>query len=125
MVDVAAMRRALDETEKAALDDNLFDFGTAKLSPDSAPTLDEMPKVLSGDPDVAVYIVGHTDNAGTFDANLALSRARAEVVVAALTARGIARARTVPAGVADLSPVASNATAAGRQMNRRVEMVRR
>jgi OmpA-OmpF porin, OOP family len=125
MVDAAAMRSALDETGKIALDNILFDFGTATLSPDSAPTLDEMAKLLSDAPEVAVYIVGHTDNVGSFEANLALSRARAEAVVAALGARGIDPARTVPAGVADLSPVASNATDAGRQMNRRVEMVRR
>jgi outer membrane protein OmpA-like peptidoglycan-associated protein len=125
MIDAAAMRTALDETGKIALDDILFDFGTATLSPGSAPTLDEMAKLMAGAPDMAVYIVGHTDNVGTFEANLALSRARAEAVVAALTARGVEAARTVPAGVADLSPVASNATEAGRQMNRRVEMVRR
>jgi outer membrane protein OmpA-like peptidoglycan-associated protein len=125
MIDAAAMRSALDETGKIALDNILFDFGTATLSPDSAPTLDEMARLLTESPETDVYIVGHTDNVGTFDANLALSRARAEAVVGALSARGIAAGRVVPAGVADLSPVASNATEAGRQMNRRVEMVRR
>ena len=125
MVDAAAMRTALDDTGKIALDSILFDFGTATLAPQSASTLDEMARLLTESPDLAVYIVGHTDNVGTFETNLALSRARAEAVVAALGARGIDAARTVPAGVADLSPVASNATEAGRQMNRRVEMVRR
>jgi outer membrane protein OmpA-like peptidoglycan-associated protein len=125
MIDAAAMRTALDDTGKIALDNILFDFGTATLSPESAPTLDEMAKLLGESPDMAVYIVGHTDNVGTLEANLALSRARAEAVVAALGARGIDAARTVPAGVADLSPVASNATEEGRRMNRRVEMVRR
>jgi outer membrane protein OmpA-like peptidoglycan-associated protein len=125
MIDAAAMRTALDDTGRIALDNILFDFGTATLSPESAPTLDEMAKLLGESPDMAVYIVGHTDNVGTLEANLALSRARAEAVVAALGARGIDAARTVPAGVADLSPVASNATEEGRRMNRRVEMVRR
>ena len=125
MIDAAAMRTALDDAGKIALDNILFDFGTATLSPESAPTLDEMAKLLGESPDMAVYIVGHTDNVGTLEANLALSRARAEAVVAALGARGIEAARTVPAGVADLSPVASNATEEGRRMNRRVEMVRR
>ena len=125
MIDAAAMRSALDDTGKIALDNILFDFGTATLSPESAATLDEMAKLLAGNLDLSVYIVGHTDNVGGFDANLVLSRARAEAVVAALTSRGSDAARPVPAGVADLSPVASNATDAGRQMNRRVEMVRR
>jgi outer membrane protein OmpA-like peptidoglycan-associated protein len=125
MIDAAAMRSALEESGRIALDNILFDFGTATLSPESAATLDEMARLLAESPDLAVYIVGHTDNVGTFDANLALSRARAESVVAALTRRGVDADRTVPAGVADLSPVASNATEAGRQMNRRVEMVRR
>jgi outer membrane protein OmpA-like peptidoglycan-associated protein len=125
MMDAAAMRTALDDTGRIALENILFDFGTATLSAESAPTLDEMAKLLTETPDMAVYIVGHTDNVGTFEGNLALSRARAQAVVAALTARGIDAGRTVPAGVADLSPVASNATEASRQMNRRVEMVRR
>ena len=125
MIDAAAMRTALDDTGRIALDNILFDFGTATLSAESAPTLDEMAKLLAGTPEMTVYIVGHTDNVGTFDANLALSRARAEAVVAALAERGIDAERAVPAGVADLSPVASNMTEAGRRMNRRVEMVRR
>lgn len=125
MVDAAAMRTALDDTGKIALDSIFFDFGTAALAPESTPTLDEMAKLLSENPEIGVYIVGHTDNVGSFEANLTLSRARAEAVAAALVDRGIAAERVVPAGVAALSPVASNATEAGRAMNRRVEMVKR
>jgi outer membrane protein OmpA-like peptidoglycan-associated protein len=125
MIDAAAMRTALDDTGKIALDSIFFDFGTAALTPESAPTLDEMAKLLTETPDIGVYIVGHTDNVGSFDANLVLSRARAEAVASALVDRGIAADRVVPAGVAALSPVASNATEAGRAMNRRVEMVKR
>jgi OmpA-OmpF porin, OOP family len=125
MIDAAAMRTALDETGKIALEAIRFDFATATLTQDSAPTLDQMARLLDENPAVQVYIVGHTDNVGTFDANLALSRARAEAVVAALVARGIAAPRVVPAGVADLSPVAPNTTEEGRARNRRVEMVQR
>ena len=125
MVDAAAMQNAIDETGKIAIENIYFDFGTATLSAESAPALDEMAKYLSANPEVGVYIVGHTDNVGSFEANLDLSRRRAEAVVDALSARGIARDRTVPAGVAALSPVASNATDEGRQRNRRVEMVKR
>lgn len=125
MIDAAAMRTALDETGKIALEAIRFDFATATLTPDSTPTLDEMARLLAENPQVQVYIVGHTDNVGAFDANLALSRARAEAVVAALVARGIDAPRVVPAGVADLSPVAPNTTEEGRARNRRVEMVQR
>jgi outer membrane protein OmpA-like peptidoglycan-associated protein len=70
--------------------------------------------------------VGHTDSVGSLEANLALSRARAEAVVTALQARfGVAAGRAVPAGVGPLAPVASNATDAGRALNRRVEVVAR
>ncbi|MGI1663093.1 OmpA family protein [Palleronia sp. KMU-117] len=125
MIDAAAMRTALDDTGRIALDNIYFDFGTSVLTPESAPALDEMAKLLFDAPEIGVYIVGHTDNVGSFEANLVLSRERAEAVVEALAARGIARDRIVPAGVAALSPVASNATETGRQMNRRVEMVMR
>ena len=125
MVDAAAMRSALDETGKIALDAIEFDFAKATLRPQSNATLDEMARLLTDNPDYKVYIVGHTDNVGGFESNLALSRARAEAVVAALITRKIDGDRVVPAGVADLSPVASNATEAGRARNRRVEMVKR
>jgi outer membrane protein OmpA-like peptidoglycan-associated protein len=71
-----------------------------------------------------LHVVGHTDNQGGLDHNLALSKQRADAVTAALTATyGIAAVRLTANGVAYLAPVASNAAEAGRAKNRRVELV--
>jgi len=72
-----------------------------------------------------VVIVGHSDNQGTLDANLALSQRRAEAVRDALVSRGVAAERLDARGVGFLAPVASNATEEGRARNRRVELVLR
>ena len=69
-------------------------------------------------------MVGHTDNQGTLDSNIALSKRRAEAVNAALASQyAIAANRLAAYGVADLAPVASNAAEDGRAKNRRVELV--
>ena len=68
---------------------------------------------------------GHTDNAGTLTHNQQLSAARAQAVVAALEAQGIAAARLQAAGFGQTKPLADNATEAGRAQNRRVELVKR
>lgn len=68
-----------------------------------------------------VQITGHTDNRGAADANLALSRQRAEAMRNALLAAGLAPERLQTAGAGDTQPVASNATAEGRFRNRRIE----
>jgi outer membrane protein OmpA-like peptidoglycan-associated protein len=68
-------------------------------------------------------IVGHTDNVGNSDSNLALSKGRANAVVAYLTNRGISRSRfQLVDGRGDASPIATNATADGKAKNRRVEI---
>ncbi|HMK65664.1 MAG TPA: OmpA family protein, partial [Thermodesulfobacteriota bacterium] len=71
-----------------------------------------------------IYIVGHTDNVGTFDSNVKLSQARAASVVSALVNKqGIAALRLIPFGAGPTSPVASNKDEKGRAQNRRVELV--
>ena len=69
--------------------------------------------------------MGHTDNVGTHEYNIALSERRAAAVVRELTAKhGVAAARLKPAGVGMLSPVAPNDREEGRAKNRRVELVK-
>jgi outer membrane protein OmpA-like peptidoglycan-associated protein len=126
LIDAEGLAKALVEQGRIAVPNIYFDFGQAILKPESQPALDEIVALLSAEPALNLYVVGHTDNVGGYESNLSLSRARAEAVVAALVSRaGVDRARLVPAGVADLAPVASNATESGRAMNRRVELVAR
>jgi OOP family OmpA-OmpF porin len=125
MIDAAAMAKGITEEGHVAVDNVFFDFGTAILTPEAAPALAEMAKLMADNPGLKVFIVGHTDWVGDADANLALSRARAEAVVAALVAQGVAADRVEASGVGMLSPRATNTTDAGRQLNRRVELVER
>jgi len=103
----------------------VFETGGAALSEGSAPALDILARFLSRNPALAVVIVGHSDNQGSLEANVALSKRRAEAVRAALVERGVAGARLEAHGVGYLAPVASNASEAGRTLNRRVELVLR
>ena len=101
-----------------------FDFNKADLKPESDTQLAEMANYLAKNPTAKMFVVGHTDNVGGLDYNLALSQKRAQAVVAALTGKyKIAPARLVARGVGPLSPIASNREDAGRAKNRRVEMV--
>jgi outer membrane protein OmpA-like peptidoglycan-associated protein len=96
-----------------------------RIKPESDAAISEIAKLLENDDALKVYIVGHTDNVGSFDSNMKLSMSRAEAVAKALTGKyGIAAARLKPHGVASLSPVASNDTEDGKAKNRRVELVK-
>jgi OOP family OmpA-OmpF porin len=124
MVDAAAMAKGLGETGRIALYGIYFDTDKAVVRPESKPTLDEIAKLLNGQPGLSVYIVGHTDSQGTLDYNLNLSRQRAEAVATALvTTYRIARPRLQTAGLGFLAPVRPNTTEPNRALNRRVELV--
>jgi OmpA-OmpF porin, OOP family len=124
MVDAAAMAKGLGETGHIALYGIYFDTDKAAIKPESRPTLDQIAKLLAGQPQLNVFIVGHTDNQGNFDYNLDLSRRRAEAIAAELAkSYRIAQPRLRTAGVGFLAPVGSNATESGRALNRRVELV--
>jgi outer membrane protein OmpA-like peptidoglycan-associated protein len=100
-----------------------FDFARSDVKPESQPALQEVAKMLRANPSVKVWVVGHTDNVGTADSNVALSNARAAAVVQALVAAGIDARRLTPHGDGPFAPVASNTTEEGRARNRRVELV--
>jgi OOP family OmpA-OmpF porin len=124
MVDAAAMAKGLGDKGHIALYGIYFDTDKATIKPASKPTLDEMAKLLGGQPQLKVFIVGHTDSQGAYEHNMTLSRQRAEAVAAALAGGyKIARGRLYTAGVGYLAPVGSNATEDGRALNRRVELV--
>jgi outer membrane protein OmpA-like peptidoglycan-associated protein len=123
-VDSAAIAQGLQTEGKFALYGLQFATDSADLRPDSDTTLKQMSDVLHQQPNLKVFIVGHTDNSGSLEHNLALSERRAQSVVKALTSRfGIAPNRLVAVGLASYSPVASNHSDAGKAKNRRVEMV--
>ena len=124
-VNAADMARALKESGKIALYGINFDTDKDTLRADSKPTLDEIGRLLSSDPQARLHVVGHSDNQGAPDYNLDLSRRRAAAVVRALTSQyGIAAARLDSFGCGLYSPVASNADEDGRAKNRRVELVK-
>ncbi|RGP35212.1 OmpA family protein [Pseudotabrizicola alkalilacus] len=126
VLDAEAMASSLEQQGRITVENIYFDFGKAELLPDSDAALAEIARLLSDRAEIGVYVVGHTDSIGGFEANITLSRARAGAVVAALESRHAVEAgRAVPAGVGPLAPVASNATDAGRALNRRVEIVLR
>ena len=105
------------------LGDVLFDTGRAQLKPGAMRTLDQLATFLRENPQRTVEIEGYTDSVGSEDMNQALSERRANAVKSALMDRGIAINRIAARGFGEMNPVASNDTAAGRQQNRRVEVV--
>jgi outer membrane protein OmpA-like peptidoglycan-associated protein len=105
------------------LGDVLFDSGQASLKPGAASSIDRLTAFLSGSPDRSVIIEGHTDSLGADSFNLSLSENRANAVKAALMAKGISPQRIVTVGKGESVPVASNDNSAGRQQNRRVEII--
>lgn len=116
--------QSLTATGKVAVYGILFDTNKSDIKPESRPSLEQIGALMKQNPGIRLHVVGHTDNVGGFDANLGLSKRRAEAVVAALTRDfGVARERLTANGVASLAPVQSNADEAGRARNRRVELV--
>jgi OOP family OmpA-OmpF porin len=123
VADAAAMGKDIAAAGKTVIYGIYFDTGSAVIKPQSEPALVEMTKLLKDGPTLKVYVVGHTDNAGTLDLNLKLSAERADAVVKALVGRGIAAARLKAAGVGPYCPIGSNGNEHGRAQNRRVELV--
>jgi len=119
------MAAALTADGKVALYGVYFDTDKADVKPESAAMLAEMAKLLQHDPALKVHVVGHTDNQGSTARNLELSQKRADAVVKALTGQYKIDAKRLSAkGIASYAPVASNDSDAGREKNRRVELVK-
>ncbi len=125
-VNAAALASDISQAGHAAVYGVYFDTGKAEVKPESAPTLQEIAKLLRQNPALKLYVVGHTDSVGDLAMNMDLSRRRADAVVKALTAsHGIAPDRMQAHGNGPLAPVASNKTEEGRAKNRRVDLVER
>jgi outer membrane protein OmpA-like peptidoglycan-associated protein len=123
-VDAATMAREVRQSGHVALYGILFDTDQAVVKLESEPALVEIAKLLQQNAALRLYVVGHTDNVGSLDHNMALSDRRAAAVVQALTGKhGIAATRLRAVGVGPVAPVASNENEQGRAKNRRVELV--
>jgi OOP family OmpA-OmpF porin len=105
------------------LGDVLFSTGRSDLKAGGTSKLDRLATYLAQAPDRTVRIEGHTDNRGGQALNQALSQRRADSVSAYLTGRGIEAKRVTAVGEGYSSPIADNKTEAGRQANRRVEVI--
>jgi K(+)-stimulated pyrophosphate-energized sodium pump len=113
---------AVDLPRTFVFDHLNFESGSTQLTADSNKTVNDMGQVLKAYPNAQVQLVGHTDNAGSADANQALSLARAEAVKGMLTSQGVGADRIATQGFGQDRPVASNDTEEGRARNRRIEL---
>jgi outer membrane protein OmpA-like peptidoglycan-associated protein len=101
----------------------LFVFGRDTIRPEYFPGLDEVIAVLEKNPDLKLEIQGYTDNVGSPDFNQKLSAKRAQAAKRYMQDKGMAPARLAARGYGAARSQASNETATGRALNRRVEMV--
>jgi len=123
-VNADQMLKSLKDQGKAALYGIYFDFDKASIKPESKSTLDEISKLLNENPNINLYVVGHTDMKGSYDYNITLSKSRANAIVSELVNQyKISTSRLSSDGVGPLAPVSSNQTEEGRKLNRRVELV--
>ncbi len=105
------------------MSDVLFDTGQSTLRPGAREKLAKVAGIILAHPDLKLQVEGHTDSVGDDAYNQRLSEKRASSVSDFLTKQGVASDAISAKGFGETSPVASNDNAAGRQQNRRVELV--
>jgi len=103
-----------------------FDTGKSEIKPESSETMKEISALLQKNPSLQIYVVGHTDNVGKLKDNMELSKKRAEAVVNELVAKYKIPSTNLQAeGVGPLAPLATNDTKEGKELNRRVDIVKK
>ncbi|HEX3726803.1 MAG TPA: OmpA family protein, partial [Pirellulales bacterium] len=105
------------------MSDVLFDTGKASLKPGARVRLAKVAGIIMAYPDLKLEIDGYTDSIGSDNFNRELSQQRADTVRSFLASQGVPDGSIVTRGYGKEDPIASNDTASGRQMNRRVELV--
>jgi outer membrane protein OmpA-like peptidoglycan-associated protein len=126
IVNAEAIGKGISEHGRVVLDGILFDFDKATLKPESKEAFNQIVKYLEKNPGKNFFVVGHTDSKGKFEYNRDLSSKRAKAVVESLVNDyKIKRSRLEAHGVGPLVPVFTNSSDAGREKNRRVELVER
>jgi outer membrane protein OmpA-like peptidoglycan-associated protein len=119
---VAATKKEKDGLLVKLKSDLLFDVGSSTLKPEAVSQLTELGNILAKYEKDRIKVGGFTDNTGTAESNLALSNERAQAVRSVLTSTGVKDDRILVFPFGESQPIASNATAQGRQQNRRVEL---
>lgn len=114
--------KVVDKTTWFSFDRLEFETGSATLKPSSAEQLKNVAEILKAYPLVALKIGGYTDNVGNPASNLRLSQQRAESTMRELVALGVEAPRLEAEGYGEQHPIGDNATAEGRQMNRRIDL---
>ena len=99
-----------------------FNTNEAIIKASANPVLDSVAKVAKEYNKTSLQVLGYTDSTGNDTINIPLSQRRAAAVAQYLGLRGVASSRITAAGMGAQNPIASNATAAGREQNRRVEI---
>ncbi len=117
------IQRMPDDSLKLILDSQVsFDVDSARINPGFADALRRMASVIRKYDKTVVHIIGHTDSTGSEEYNQRLSERRAKAVADFFIAQGVNPARIHTEGRGEREPRATNATEAGRQLNRRVEI---
>jgi outer membrane protein OmpA-like peptidoglycan-associated protein len=119
---VSVQRTANDELNVTVRNEVLFDFNSASLRPASRSSLREMANVFDRYPDTTIRVEGFTDSIGSASYNERLSERRADSVAGYLENLGVRGSRIDSIGFGESRPRATNNTASGRQLNRRVEI---
>jgi hypothetical protein len=101
----------------------MFDPGRVSLNADARERLAKIAGIIQAYPNLTVRVEGYTDNHGDDDYNLAISQERAQAVESYLISQGISSKMIAAKGLGGAQPIASNETEAGRQRNRRVEII--
>ncbi|MET0292969.1 MAG: OmpA family protein [Steroidobacteraceae bacterium] len=119
----ALQAKQTDRGMVLTLGDVLFDTARSELKPGAMATVERLADFMRDRPAYQLLVEGHTDSRGDEQYNLTLSEKRADAVRSALVSRGIAGERVRVKALGESYPVAENESAAGRQQNRRVEVV--
>lgn len=117
------LRNVVSMEQDFTLDGVQFEFDSSKLTSDAKVVLQEVIEAMKKHPNVRLEIQGHTDNVGDPSYNITLSQERAQAVKDHMVENGISATRLTTNGFGENKPIASNATAEGRALNRRIEFV--
>ena len=122
-LDPILLEDSIANNQKLVLNNLLFDFSKATLQESSHKPLEQLAFVMNNDFSFDITIIGHTDNVGSENRNLTLSKERAESVRQFLIDNGIEESRLIAEGKGANEPLTSNNSEEGREQNRRVEIL--